>query len=637
MDFTPRRQPSFSHRFADRAVKFPGLRIFWWICTLGYKFPRIRKGENLGFCIAKNFVIFFVRLSCILGAIWYLGSWFAYVSQGNQRPFNMSERQVSQIYGTTVPILNLFSTAVNQIQIEDVLYRDWNSSSPLNFQVINSTTANLPGQEIFSVQFAMDVLVTSSFLGSVQVVLKHSLPLTTFGWTMAGLLHPLKQNTQFTPYDMTNQYFFLPGHYVEIHYTPLQFSQVYQPDSTTSLFRRFQVFMGYGGEVMDYSYQSTAMVTPFLPGSFDNATTIIIIRPASSVEILTTADEKVTFRDTMSNIGGLIGIVGSVIVFLFGASLMSPWGFVAGVPYFRNRICRSMAEAYDTENGLSKGPFTLDQNEIGTFDGDIVTPDQKMTLLKERIDELELVLSEYYLNGDVFSTYAHNREQLKSARQPSSAPQVPPGKTSLNPSMEGLSLYELKQQQQQQYQQQYQQQRPSQTLMESQHQHKGPLPSPKTPPSHSRRQSSEQQRQDASEPSASTYHRQLMQDQLGKGRRTSQQPLMRSMSEDDAISPTHTVEQDLQMQGLLQRDHHLWHQSQLQEQQQQQQQQQRQQPPVFPPRPKDSVIPLTVNTTTTFPASGSSASSLRGGQSAGAEAGRDQIEHVDLTNMQREF
>ncbi|KAF8924028.1 hypothetical protein BGZ58_002255 [Dissophora ornata] len=376
MDFTPRRQPSFSHRFADRAVKFPGLRIFWWICTLGYKFPRIRKGENLGFCIAKNFVIFFVRLSCILGAIWYLGSWFAYVSQGNQRPFNMSERQVSQIYGTTVPILNLFSTAVNQIQIEDVLYRDWNSSSPLNFQVIN-----------------------------------------------------MKQNTQFTPYDMTNQYFFLPGHYVEIHYTPLQFSQVYQPDSTTSLFRRFQVFMGYGGEVMDYSYQSTAMVTPFLPGSFDNATTIIIIRPASSVEILTTADEKVTFRDTMSNIGGLIGIVGSVIVFLFGASLMSPWGFVAGVPYFRNRICRSMAEAYDTENGLSKGPFTLDQNEIGTFDGDIVTPDQKMTLLKERIDELELVLSEYYLNGDVFSTYAHNREQLKSARQPSSAPQVPPGKT----------------------------------------------------------------------------------------------------------------------------------------------------------------------------------------------------------------
>ncbi|KAI8596315.1 hypothetical protein EDD21DRAFT_408471 [Dissophora ornata] len=325
---------------------------------------------------------------------------------------------------TMLHLLNLFSTAANQLRIDDVQHKDWNASSPLGYQVTHSMDAILLGQEMYTVQFDLDVLATGPYLKSVQVLFKHSLPLTTFGWTIASLLHPLGQQS----YDMNSQYYFLPGHYVEIHYTPLQVNQISQTDNTTSLFQRFLVFMGYGERETYYTYQSTAMVTPFSPGSYDNVTTIIIIRPTSNIEILTTAEEKVSFRETLSNIGGLIGIVGSVIVFLFGASLMSPWGFIAEIPYFRNRISTSMSDAYKTKNGLFNGPFTTKVGQVGKFDNKL-SVDERTILLKERIDELELILCEYYLNGAVFVAYSH-----------------PPVTMSPEPSTEGQTLPEQGQQ-----------------------------------------------------------------------------------------------------------------------------------------------------------------------------------------------
>ncbi|KAG0300442.1 hypothetical protein BGZ98_009172, partial [Dissophora globulifera] len=480
-------------------------------------------------------------------------------------------------------------------------------------------------------------LIAGPALESVRVTLNHSLPFTNFGWTVVGLVHPYEMDSTPSDYDMNNQYYFQPGHFVEIHYTPIHFFQPSTIGPENGFFENIKIFMGYGAQIERYSYETNAIVTPFMAGVFDALTTVIILRPSSTLEITYYSEEKVTFRDTMAKIGGLIGIVGSLIVFLFGASLMSPWGFIAGIPYFRERITRSMALAYDTDSGLSKGPFTIRPEDIGKFEKGISTTEQRMILLKERVDELEFVLREYYLDGDVFQNYAEKREESKLTKKVSLL-RHGSGKASLGPSTDGMNLYQLQQleqqleQQQYPYQQQqypYQQQQqppppppqqqqkqqqqqqqpfqpqhqrlPSETMMESQY------PPPQFSPRHARRPSTEQQQQQPtylrrndSEPGATAYHQQLLQERLQKSRPNSERSLLRSMSEDDeVISPTQSLgmsEFEQQRLGLLQGDHNAWHQVRLEQEQQQQQQLQQQHqrrpsapPPLLSPRPKGAM------------------------------------------------
>ncbi|KAF9899041.1 hypothetical protein BX616_003340 [Lobosporangium transversale] len=402
---------------------------------------------------------------------------------------------------------------------------------------------------------------------------------------------------------MQNQYHFLPGHFVEIRYTPVHLYEAYriEGDENPSLLQRFKSFLGYDENQEDFSYESTVSQIPFPEGLYNNMTTVIIIRAHTNLEIISYAEEKVTFRDTMSKIGGLIGVVGSIIVFLFGASLLSPWGYVAGLRFFRQRISASMAMAYDTQDGLSKGPFTTQFEETGKFDPEIVTMEQKIVLLKERIDELEMVLSEYYLDPEVFQNYAEERSKLKLGRKVSLV-SCATGKAS-------LAFSPDQQQEQQQEQQSYQQspyapghyRRPSETLRESQHQHKGPLPSPQNPASYAR-QSIE--RGYEPEMSVSAYYQQQQQQQQSRGQRkqrnNSEQSLLRIASEDgeeeedeDPASPiqaSNLSTSDQQRQGLLQQDHYLMRQSFLQQQQQR--------PPSFPPRPrKETIIPMAIKAT----------------------------------------
>ena len=205
------------------------------------------------------------------------------------------------------------------------------------------------------------------------------------------------------------------------------------------------------------------------PAAWDDLTTVIIIRPASTIGSVSYNEEKTSIRATMSDIGGLIGIVGSIIVFLFGVSVISPWGFISGIPYFRRRITGSLAEAYTSQGGLSKGPFTTHQSNIGKFEPGMST-EMRVAMVKEQLDELELVLMEYYIDGAVFQGYDQERRKVKVRRAASMRSrkngvdgQVGSGGEGANMMMEPLTL-------------------PSRTLFESQHQHKGQLPSPEHPP-----------------------------------------------------------------------------------------------------------------------------------------------------------
>ncbi|KAG0308641.1 hypothetical protein BGZ99_001105 [Dissophora globulifera] len=78
-------------------------------------------------------------------------------------------------------------------------------------------------QESLGVTMPIRRLIAGPALESVRVTLNHSLPLTDFGWTVVGLVHPNETESVRSNYDMNNQYYFQPGHFVEIHYTPIHF------------------------------------------------------------------------------------------------------------------------------------------------------------------------------------------------------------------------------------------------------------------------------------------------------------------------------------------------------------------------------------------------------------------------------
>ncbi|KAG0017326.1 hypothetical protein BGZ81_010788 [Podila clonocystis] len=229
-----------------------------------------------------------------------------------------------------------------------------------------------------------------------------------------SLVHPdaVDPNSKnYTSRDLLNHYYFLPGHFVVVRYTPLQFYKVYKPNENTTRLEHFISFLGFMKKVPDFSYQSTVEHIPFPKGWYNNMTTVIVLRPQSTIEVITYQDEKKSFKDTMAKIGGLMGFVSSVLVFLFGASLLSPWGFIAGIPCFRRRIINSLAEAYYSPD--SSGPFTIKSNNIGRFDSRHTSVWRMIKLLKQRVDELELVLSDYFVDTSVFQHFPKVRRKVK--------------------------------------------------------------------------------------------------------------------------------------------------------------------------------------------------------------------------------
>ncbi|KAI1317096.1 hypothetical protein EDD11_008983 [Mortierella claussenii] len=498
----------------------------------------------------------------------------------------MLERQIDLgdgSNGTIVPVLALYSTQTGKINVTGVFYSSKEFMEPIDYTLSNDTTSNDKGDEMLSIETNVERLVIGTRLESIQIVIQHFTPLPSFRWTVAFLRHPQTNSMNFTNQDMFNQYFFQPGHFVEIQYTPLRYYEARRlGEENASSLQTFKTFMGYGGQQENFSYKSTMDIVPFQPGQYDNLTTVIVIRPQSNVEIISYAEEKITFRDTMSRIGGLIGIVGSIIVFLFGASLLSPWGYIAGLPMFRHHISGSMAKAFDTHDGYSKGPFTTEFEQTGKFDPEIRTMEQKMTLLKERIDELEMVLSEYYLNPEVFRNYAEERSKIKLARKISVLTHGT-AKASFRTSLDQDDQRHLNEAGRHS-------RRPSRTLLESQHQHHGPLPSPQNPPSYARRTSDHRQEP---EPSVAEYYQQQQQQQRKQLPYSEQSLLGITAAEDEgSTSPAQTLSPtyfDPQRRGLLQQDYHS-----IQQQQYQQHGQRLSRPPSFPPRPPtETVIPMT--------------------------------------------
>ncbi|KAF9327986.1 hypothetical protein BG006_008778 [Podila minutissima] len=403
-------------------------RFIWMILTFGYAYPRRRVGENFMYCILRHVVIFFSRLFCIIGAIYYMYRWINYAAAGDQRELTTLKRE-TKANETLVPFFTILSTEPNKINVTSVSY-----SSPLKSDRVMTQSTRKEGLRYGMERIAVFINsnLSTSDMGHFEVTVQHQSPLPAYPWFRINLFSPPKLESEkkgkedeeeteyFSDQDLFNQYYYQPGHYVEILYTP---TEVHSPPlNSSNIFTQIKNFAGFGDEVVTYSYESAISFKPF-PASvaaqkgYTNETTVIILRPQASLQFIYYREEKTNFRDTMSSIGGLLSLAGSVIAFLFGAGLLSPWGKLVEMPFFRRKVAGSLAKAYASKDGISKGPFTGRIEDIGKFDQDMASHETRITLLKERMDELELVLTEYYLEGDIFQDYASERLQLKREKR----------------------------------------------------------------------------------------------------------------------------------------------------------------------------------------------------------------------------
>ncbi|KAG0373642.1 hypothetical protein BGX24_011423 [Mortierella sp. AD032] len=592
-----RMSTAFTESFEDQHPLHGPARVAWAICTFGYPYPRRRVGENATVCTFRTFVVLIARFACIMGSLWYIHNLAEYVMLGKARPYNILSIENDTVNVTIAPGLNIFNWNANAVQLSSMSYHDNSGDYPLEPQLDDHP-------DLLVIGSGVDTL--SAYDGAyTQYILKHNAAFAS-NWTRVGLIHPNSSTVRTDSRDVANQYYFYPGHIVEIRFAPLEFHTVNRVDKTSSAFARFKDFFGFAGETTGFSYKSSVTHMPFpptRPATWDNLTTVLIIRPESFIGIVSYNEEKTSFRATMSDIGGLIGIVGSILAFLFGVSLMSPWGFIAGIPYFRRRITGSLAEAYTSQGGLSKGPFTTHQSNIGQFEPDMST-EVRIAMVKEQLDELELVLMEYYIDGAVFQDYDKERTRVKIRRAASTRSRVNGiespvggdveggfgnGKSRYsrgNPNMELSTL-------------------PSRTLYESQHQHQGQLPSPEHPPVHPRRVSLDRHHRRTSSSTEAGgvfdyYQQQKLQQYQQQSNNNnnsnsnnnsgfrnstlSDHGLLHNLTE-DPISPTRTgrgrrssqlndrthfamdaYDQDYhqtQQMGLLQQDHHSMRQSYL--------------------------------------------------------------------------
>ncbi|KFH63337.1 hypothetical protein MVEG_10747 [Podila verticillata NRRL 6337] len=405
-------------------------RLIWAILTFGYAYPRRRVGENFTYCLVRHVVIFFSRLFCIMGAIYYIYRWMKYAAAGDQRELNTLRRETQAPEGgTLMPWFAVLSTDMNVTAIH---YTNTTNTYYLKQSIANLTELEDMGAGWQRTSVLINHNLTNENQEYFEVVLQHATTLPAYPWYRLNFFSPkfmletsVKNSPsgtrKYTVQDQFNEYFYQPGHYVELRYTPIEVHDQAKMGDTSNLFTKLKIFAGFGDEDITYSYETTVSFKPFpaevmAAQNYTADTTVIIIRPQSSLQFIYYREEKTNFRDTMSSIGGLLSLAGSVIAFLFGAGLLSPWGKLVEMPYFRRKVAGSLAKAYDSKDGISKGPFTGRIENIGKFDPDMASHEVRITLLKERMDELELVLTEYYLEGDIFQDYASERLHFKQAK-----------------------------------------------------------------------------------------------------------------------------------------------------------------------------------------------------------------------------
>ncbi|CAG8583653.1 6747_t:CDS:2 [Rhizophagus irregularis] len=126
--------------------------------------------------------------------------------------------------------------------------------------------------------------------------------------------------------------------------------------------------------------------------------TTLILRPTSK-SIYYQEESYYDFNSITSNIGGFFGFLSGIFVFLFGASKLAPWGFLQTHVFnclctrYRRRLIRKLKSKYEPI------PFVSGRTKNFT--------------LEERVQSIENLLEEYYLNTDFLNLLLEDNKDNK--------------------------------------------------------------------------------------------------------------------------------------------------------------------------------------------------------------------------------
>ncbi|CAB5100796.1 unnamed protein product [Rhizophagus irregularis] len=191
-----------------------------------------------------------------------------------------------------------------------------------------------------------------------------------------------------------------------IHYSKEQTTVIYySPTIIKRISNRFAYGLadGEGKEYVNFNIHTDTSDSTL------NGTTFILSPPSEDIYY-----QEVTFYDLgliISNIGGFFSSLSGIYVFLFGASKLAPWGFLQTSLFnclctgYRREFVRKLKNRYETI------PF--------------VSGRIKNVTLEERIQSIEKLLEEYYLNTDFLNLLLEdNCEKEISSESPRSTPEV---------------------------------------------------------------------------------------------------------------------------------------------------------------------------------------------------------------------
>ncbi|CAB4418358.1 unnamed protein product [Rhizophagus irregularis] len=193
-----------------------------------------------------------------------------------------------------------------------------------------------------------------------------------------------------------------------IYYSKEQSTVVYySPTIIKRIFSKYAYGLagGKGEEFVNFNIHTGTSDLKTLNG------TTLILSPTSLQNIYY---QEVAFYDLgliISNIGGFFSFLSGIYIFLFGASKLAPWGFLQTSVFnclctgYRREFVRKLKNRYE--------PIPFVSGRI------------KNVTLEERVQSIEKLLEEYYLNTDFLNLLLEdNCEKEISSESPRSNPEV---------------------------------------------------------------------------------------------------------------------------------------------------------------------------------------------------------------------
>ncbi|RUS14928.1 hypothetical protein BC937DRAFT_93151 [Endogone sp. FLAS-F59071] len=194
----------------------------------------------------------------------------------------------------------------------------------------------------------------------------------------------------------------------DLSYVPLMYNII--PGQYLWLYFDYTENHDIAGNVY-YSYTVTETITIVPLNSTEILNTRVVgFRFQANTAYYTITNERYyhTWGELFGLIGGLYGGVASVFMLLFGSNKFSPWGLLQKI-IFRTKLSGPLRDGLSESDSLANSgtPFTdpIPTSDVGNLE-DVV-------ILRERVEKLELFLSNYVIDKGLLGSGAERESSVE--------------------------------------------------------------------------------------------------------------------------------------------------------------------------------------------------------------------------------